>query len=211
VAASAARTDRWERELAALRAEADHRKTAGLWWRGPDDMMGTLRYGRDEVRHCRVLGWLLDPIGTHGFGDRMLRRLLDDVTETAGRERETLTIDGTVRIRLEQVRDGARADIVVYGSSWCVLIEAKIGDPERPGQLAGLARRWRGEDPVRVFLTLSGRAPQWASEDEPWVPYPWASFGQHLEAAVAGTAGAIPAPGRSVAVEYLRSFRRHLQ
>jgi hypothetical protein len=209
--AAVAKVERWNLGFVRLQSEADSLKTAGLWWRGPDDMMGVLRYGRDEVRHCRVLGWILDPIGTHGFGDRVLRGLVNDVAAKAGRDAGLLTIDGATRVRLEEVRDGARADIVVYGSGWCLLVEAKIGDSERHGQLVALAKRWREEDPIRVFLTVGGSQPLWADESEPWIPYRWASVGRLLDDAVTDTTRRPAGPGRSIGLEYIRSFRRHLR
>ena len=210
----------WEGQLARLASEADELKADGAWWRGRDDMMGVLGYSRDEVRHCRVMAWLLDPLGTHGLGNRMVTALVRDVAAAAGRDPDVMLAGPAPRVRKEEVRDQAspetvegrrsRADIVLYGAGWCVLIEAKIDDRERDHQLRALAKRWRADDPVRVWLTIAGEEPTMADPSEPWIPYAWARLGAHLEQALHETAGLRRAPGRSVAEEYLRSFRRHL-
>src|SRR4051794_35670092 len=77
------RVERWNDQFASMHLLQRELQAAGRWVRGPEDLMGVLRLGRDEVRNCRVLAWLFDPLGAHGLGDRFLRAFL----ETLNRDR----------------------------------------------------------------------------------------------------------------------------
>src|SRR5262245_8325925 len=65
----AAALDSMSREEARLRAD-------GRWVRGTADVFGVLGISRAEVRHTKFLAWLMDPAARHGFGSRLLERVL---------------------------------------------------------------------------------------------------------------------------------------
>ena len=46
----------------------------GLWRRGPDDFL--IGRSRAELVHSAMVGWLLDPLGHHSVGPRLLSRVL---------------------------------------------------------------------------------------------------------------------------------------
>src|SRR5688572_10969215 len=72
-------TETWSRELQNLSRLQEELRTSGRWISGPRDLMGVLDVAFDEVRHCRVLRWLLDPSGGHGMGQRFLREFAIDI------------------------------------------------------------------------------------------------------------------------------------
>jgi len=52
------------------------RGMAGLWMRGRADFLGVMWMERAEIRHSRLIAWLLDPLGRHGLGASVLRGVL---------------------------------------------------------------------------------------------------------------------------------------
>ncbi len=94
--------------------------------------------GRDELRHCRLLAWLLDPNESHCQGPRLLSRL-DEIARLGFPPRVIL---GAFRVRAEApTTEGGRVDIEIVGPDFLLLIEAKIEAPDQPDQLPR-HRRW---------------------------------------------------------------------
>lgn len=90
---------------------------------------------RDEVRNCGVLSWFMDPVGDHGQGFRFLR-CFTDICELATDLPESWDSDQVV-VRNERWLDSkSRADIQIVGRRFVIQIEAKIGAPIDPDQLA---------------------------------------------------------------------------
>lgn len=143
----------------------------GRWAAGPATLFAVLRLQHHEIANCRVLGWLLDPLAHHGLGATALRSLLrslDSLVEEphfpslVGLERTTIV--------LEEARGRTRADVVLYGPNWTVVIEAKTDAAEQPEQGQRLAANW--PDAVYVFLTKRGR-PMSTAGDSNWLPLTW--------------------------------------
>jgi hypothetical protein len=143
---------------------------AGEWTHGPSTLMSVLGLDRAEVANCRVVGWLLDPLSPHGLGVAMLSALGqalrgDDFDRPA-----------KASVRMEVVRPETRADVVITGPGWTVVIEAKVDAPEGDDQGAALERDWPTAKPL-VFLTRSGaRPPATANDPGRWVAIRWMWF-----------------------------------
>lgn len=110
--------------------------------------------GRNELRHSLVLAWLLNPRGSHGFGNLALNALLEklDVHSLGNFPRSP---GSRCYVRVESCLDGNidnRVDIEIDDESFYLIIEVKIDAQEHGGQL----RRYLGLAP-----TLAGRRP-WA-------------------------------------------------
>lgn len=158
------------------RLPSDHPAKCGI------SLFGTMEHGRFEVAHTRTLAWLLDPAGSHGFGDRLLRALLRKV------DAPDMTLDGVI-VCPEQFcgtfggDDAGRADVWVEGrladshARWLVVIEAKVDALESTGQLARYDREI-GKRPAdfvrRVFLTPDGRPPDGGNGQ--WKPVSFAEL-----------------------------------
>jgi hypothetical protein len=197
----------WSADIARLDALERALRRQGRWQRGPSDFFGVLRIPFDEVRHCRMLAWLLDPLATHGLGDRFLKSFLDSLTPMTS-SRESFGGDlGDVQIVSEEPREETRADIVVYGSTWAILIEAKVLAGEQGDQGRRLEERWASDQPHFIFLTRSGRAMRTGSSV--WIPYRWSQLARTLRNCLEDS---LPgAKGAGVAWEYLRSMEAHLR
>ena len=141
---------------------------------------------RAEIRHSAFLATVIDPGGTHGFGDTCLRALLDlAIIGSAGTSASRLDLHlaelGNAYIR----REWRSIDLIaVIAEARIVLaVEVKIDASEHGDQLSRYRKiveeTWPGEDWTRilVYLTLEGRE---ASEDS-WVPVSFADVLDHFE------------------------------
>ncbi len=102
--------------------------------------------GRDEVRNCRVLSWLLDPQGSHFQGSRFLNCFLAAAGEAPLAPGE----EEAVRVRPEVwVGEDSRVDLRIETDQRCIWVEAKIQAAECFSQIGrysalaeiGLGRR----------------------------------------------------------------------
>lgn len=116
---------------------------------------------KDEVRNTRVLAWLMNPMGSHGYGDALLRQLLEHL-KTNG-HLSPYSLDGYCRVRTEVNPNGdkgERVDIEVDAASFYLLIEVKIGAFEGVDQLnryGSTAESVAGRRPwAMVYLTPGG-------------------------------------------------------
>ena len=210
---------RWDRALSLLRSQAksdvaewsasldrlvlaQRRLIAdGLWTRGPSDLLAVLGVHHDEVRNCRVLRWLFDPMGPHGLGTHFLGWFLDAVGTSVPPEDLAL-----VSVEAEVVAGRTRADLVLSGPRFTVVVEAKMNAPEAPRQCHNIEAAWADQDPSLVFLTRSGRPPR-TGHPAAWTSISWRDVGAGLERSLVERPAA--GPGRLAAEEYLRSLRSY--
>lgn len=200
----------WSEDVEDLAALEDALRSQGRWISGPADLMSVLEIERDEVKHCRVLAWLLDPNGAHALGDRFLRRFLRDLSDRGalGLVHDDL---GGVSVSKEESRElpetgqFTRADVVVRSSSWTVVVEAKVLAGEQPQQGARLELLWRDENPVFVFLTKTGKIIR--SGSSRWITYTWRDVARGLRTTLDDDA----VEGSLAVRSYLETLEAHLR
>jgi hypothetical protein len=143
----------------------------GRWAAGPATLFSALRLQHQEIANCRVLGWLLDPLAPHGLGATTLRSLLQHLNSVS-QEPLFPNLDGLERttVVLEEARGRTRADVILYGPGWTIVIEAKMGAAEQPEQGNRLAAKW--PDAIYLFLTKRGRLMRTAGEYV-WLSLTW--------------------------------------
>jgi hypothetical protein len=138
---------------------------AGEWVHGPSDLMHILGVQYDELRHSRVVGWLLDPSARHRLGDRILARILEAGWPTDPRPPTSLAV-----VSFEVALHRTRADIVVRMGPTVLVIENKVLAPERPRQCEDLFREWHIYDAASdlrfLLLSLDGHAPHTTTSSE---------------------------------------------
>lgn len=193
----------WELSLARLRGDSERLRATGRWVRGPDHMLGVLGMTRAEVRHSRIIAWLLDPIAKHGLGTEFLERVLNFLFPGERFDRLASTTTSC-----EVSREGCRADIVVRGADFSLVVENKVDADEGDDQCNSYFAAFGREPGARfAFLTPDGRAPRSAS-DAAFEAFGLLSYPQvRALLAQALEVGAESAPARDVAVDYLRSLR----
>lgn len=189
----------WTVEMARLEAEMDRLRRRGQWARGPYDLLSIVGLGSWELAHSAALGWLCDPDGSHGLASAMPAYLLG----LCGGSFES----GPVQVALEEARDNTRADVVVRGSDWTLVIEVKVDAIEGPRQAERLHHHWQDEPGVHfLFLTRAGQPPKTAAESLPyWTPLSWSNLTRTLLA----LAEDIPstAVGRPAVDQYLKTLQ----
>ncbi len=119
-----------------------------------------------EIRHTNILGWLLDPLETHGLGDRFLKSFLAEAMKGDSKKETPTAVDiALADLRDSEVRrEKKNIDLFVTSAAnaWSFVIENKLHSKQHSNQLkryidqaradaadANLAFRCRG-----IFLTL---------------------------------------------------------
>jgi hypothetical protein len=155
------------------------------------DVWQLAQIGRDELRNCSILGWLLNCHGSHGQGAAFLKKLL--LHMQCGQDRMELGLLDGYRVIIEESYDEyepsndqqrSRVDIVLEGPTFLLLIEAKIQSGETDNQLERYLRIGRVRAGVRpwhlVYLTLDGRPPQDDTLKDKVVCVRWRDLGQEF-------------------------------
>ncbi len=176
-----------------LRGNASLREMENLETRF--NLFEAMGIGTREVRHSRVVAWLLDPAGSHRQGDCYLRRFSGLVL--AQRE-----LDGAIDwagFAVECEDEGIDVLLVNERSRLIIAVENKIHANQSPGQLKRYRRTLERRYPVCtricVFLTLRGEKPA----DETWIPLELGRFAREV------VATGQPSDGRAMAREFLFS------
>lgn len=181
-------------EVAALRAQ-------GRWNRGPTDLLTVCRLHRRELAQSAALAWVCDPEARHGLGDRFLRAVLAQTGDAPD-------VSPSVEVEVEVTRGRSRADVVVSGPFWSIVLEVKVDAGEGDGQCQRLFDDWSEDpDPRFVFLTRTGYHPISAFTVEArqaWRPMRWGHVLKLLREAAA--LGDLNAPGRPALEEWMRTL-----
>lgn len=122
---------------------------------------------RDEMRNSKVLSWLLNPRGSHGFGSALLLALLNEINSCLVKNEQStfdLKVSNNCRVKEEQCPDGNqgnRVDIEIDDANFYLIIEVKIDAYEQDSQLeryANLAQK-RANNRIWgiIYITPSGK------------------------------------------------------
>lgn len=90
---------------------------------------------RQELDHSAVVAWLLRPTGWHQLGTAFLERFLATTVPGTNFPRLSEAV-----VRTEVTRQSVRADIVISGRGWKVIVENKVDSPESERQCESLER-----------------------------------------------------------------------
>ncbi|HEX8094694.1 PD-(D/E)XK nuclease family protein [Jatrophihabitans sp.] len=174
----------WGDRLRQMRSTQQELVAAGRWRGGPRTLLAAIDVQYRELAMTAALAWLLRPDGHHGLGTGVLAGLLTRLGIGG-------SVDGRVRITVEELRTETRADLVVYGSDWTIVVEAKTYAPEQERQLDRLYLRWKDEAaPSFVFLTRGARDPRSAHESHAqWRGLTWREVATLIRNAAATRSG----------------------
>ncbi|WP_430471231.1 PD-(D/E)XK nuclease family protein [Thalassospira lucentensis] len=125
-----------------------------------------------ELRHSNILAWLLDPLESHGLGDRFLKAVLSEALrgESSKGCPSALDITQADLQDIEVRREWLHIDIFLLSrrNNWAFIIENKFHASQSNGQLAKYIQKARaafeeeeGELDIRgIFLTLHDEEPE---------------------------------------------------
>jgi len=148
-----------------------------------------MRMERMEIRHSAILAWLLNPIETHGLGDRFLKMFLAE----ALRGQSELNGPTALNILQGDLRDSEiryewqNIDIFILSraNNWAFIIENKFHSTQHKGQLKKYIKKvnsifatQKKQLKIRgIFLTLWDEEPQ----DSSYVSIKYKSICENLE------------------------------
>ena len=173
-------TSRQSKEKVALRAlDADVRLEILREMLAEFNLFDVLGVARSELRHSRVLEWLIDPRGSHGLGNSFLRGFLKCISSDGDRTGVSrvspAVVDGWDLLDVETVRERDRIDILVVGESdgFVCLIENKVDSKEHTNQLSRylkvVEQRYPCLKVLPVYLTPVGAKPSKERDAERFV------------------------------------------
>jgi hypothetical protein len=169
-----------------------------------------------ELKHSSFLAWLLDPNETHGFGDIVVKRLLQRAILN-GNTKGTITpvdLDLLDFSDLEVRREWSEIDILLVSriNRIAVVIENKIGAAESEGQLKKYRlqtqndfQNTEGWRHILIFLTIDGDQ----ASDENYVTLSYNAVVDLLEALQRNRADSISSEIAMAIQHYTQMMRRH--
>ncbi|WP_405818086.1 PD-(D/E)XK nuclease family protein [Streptomyces sp. NBC_01390] len=194
-----------EQWWSAVWADLERQRRARSWMPGPSTVMDVLQTSRKERSHQLLIGWLLDPRQPHDLGTAVLAGMLGVLGKAHLVDAEGLA---RVRVDLEVVKPGSRADVVISTSAFKLVVELKVHADEGREQTKRLADdHTQQQELLLVFLTLHGDDPA----DERFTPMSLRTFAGLLRSALEQA----PAPltphtrrGRETAGDLLDTLER---
>jgi hypothetical protein len=169
-----------------------------------------------ELKHSSFLAWLLDPNETHGFGDIVVKRLLQRAILN-GNTKGTITpvdLDLLDFSDLEVRREWSEIDILLVSriNRIAVVIENKIGAAESEGQLKKYRlqtqndfQNTEGWRHILIFLTIDGDQ----ASDENYVTLSYNAVVDLLEALQRNRADSISSEIAMAIQHYTQMMGRH--
>jgi hypothetical protein len=170
-----------------------------------------------EIRHSNFLAWLLDPNGSHGLGDIIVKRFLQRALIHLGDERPLTPVDLDLMdlSDLEVRREWSDIDVLLLSprNALVIVIENKIGAAESKGQLEKYKARIRKEFPsdgmilwrhLFLFLTIEGGAPS----DDAFIPISYMQIVELLDATVRNRDAMLSSDVKMTMRHYVQMLRR---
>lgn len=168
---------------------------------------------RQELRHSDFLGFLLNPGGNHGLGDRFLKRFLERVLYGAPLQPVSpVEIDVSDLQDAEVRREWRGIDVLVSSeeANLACVIENKVDAGESEGQLAGYRETAETEFPASrllfVFLTPDGREPS----DSTYIPVAYADVAEIVDAIRGMYGSTLGTDVVTIMKHYTTMLRRHI-
>lgn len=149
---------------------------------------------RSELRNAAALAWLLDPRGTHGLDDAVLRALLGRVQRAPAWLAAHKDFRAVTVVTEENPVGSAenRVDISITGTTFLIFVEVKIDAQEGYRQLERYQTEAENKalslgvrDALVIYMTLDGRPPK-GGDDVATLSW------RDVEQAVAAVARALP-------------------
>lgn len=179
------------------------------WTRGIN-VFEVLGVSRLEIRHSNMLAWLMDPLESHGLGDRVVRGFVQYAATSLDSQSafDDLLMDC---MGLHVFREWRNMDLLVVDDvqKYVLCIENKIGSGEHAGQLERYAKFvdeiYRGYRTRFVFLSPDGID---SSDPDRWIPMSYADVLEIIDRAVDGTE--LVGSAELLISNYMETVRRYV-
>ena len=188
------------------------------------DFVGELRFGSgralwgSEEFHSKVLAWLLDPVHSHGLGDRFLTRFLLQAGMQAVDHSRDWAATKVIR-EWPHVVDGQEGylDILIVNHAQQILcaVENKVFSSEHSNQLTRYRKALEESSystfaKYLVFLTPWGTAPAREEEKRHWKPLAYAMVFDIVQQVVADHEMPARAGVCAFLTQYATTLRRNI-
>jgi hypothetical protein len=170
---------------------------------------------RMEIRHSNFLAWMFDPSGSHGMGNLFLHRFLRDISLKSSLEGQNLTgISVTSPKTAEIRREWRNIDILVILDKHVICIENKVDSSDHGNQLSKykdvITREFPRHDPIFVYLTPDGRAPNDEGQHAHYINYSYENIVEHTGKLLRLHGRSLPANVKIYIEDYTRNILRNL-
>ena len=181
------------------------------------NLFNVLGVERSELQHSRVLEWLLNPGGSHGLGNSLLRELLTCVSSDSDKTGVSpAVVDDWNLLDVETVRERHRIDILVVGESdgFVCLIENKVDSEEHTDQLSrylkDVEQGYPNTTVLPVFLTPVGARPSKESDAERYVSLGYSKIADLLRDVLETRAATVNSKVAVFLEQYEQTLRRRI-
>lgn len=171
------------------------------------DIWSVIGLKRNEVNTARILTWLLDPSGSHGYQDAILSALWQQIPSAL----QPFELGTAKRTRRETVPLGDtqnRVDIEIEGDDFLLVIEVKIDAGDQPDQVSRYLHAAKTKAGARnlsrygvLYLTCARNA----SDLKGCVPVTWLDVARAIETAASSR------PLTSAGIQLGLSFANHIR
>lgn len=171
------------------------------------DIWSVIGLKRNEVHTARVLTWLLDPLGSHGYQDAILSALWQQIPVAL----QPFELGKAKKARRETVPLGDtqnRVDIEIEGDDFLLIIEVKIDAGDQPDQLTRylhIAKTKAGARNLLRYGVLYLTRSRSVSDLKGCVPVTWLDIARAIETAASSR------PLTSVGIQLGLSFANHIR
>ena len=150
--------------------KVEEERKRGEWF----NVFNVLGVSTDEVRtHSAFIAELLNPQGSHGCGDELLKAFIKVIPSLNGFDIETIKAKTQVELSIGQIdkdyTEGGRLDIIVHTDTHAIIIENKIYAGDGWKQLLRYHKyaesRYKNNNRI-LYLTLDGGCPSDESKGE---------------------------------------------
>jgi len=171
-----------------------------------------------EIRHSKVLSWLLDPAENHGLGDYVLKKLIQTAgflqyEQSESKQYDPLKLSLLDYRDFEVRREWKNIDILLLSKSnkLVVAIENKVWSKESKHQLKKYHNivqvEFRDYDKLFIFLTPYGEE---ASDPDTWISMSYLSIIGIIEKALSLRKDALSERVRLFIEQYIETLRRYI-
>lgn len=175
---------------------------------------------RQEIRHSRILSYLLNPSENHGLGDQLSKQIISLATRESQGEgipnalKVALADFGDLVVLTEKGYDKKRLDLIAYSPSnkLVIAIENKLDSSEGKMQLESYFKfinndsQFTDYSKLFVYLTLDGDSPSQSN----WVPLGYRDIADLLTDILEKNINNIDAEKKLFINHYIDLIRKHV-
>jgi len=177
------------------------------------NIFSVLKVSRNEIRHSNFLAWLLNPKGSHGIGDLVLKRFLREVfSSNKFSDVDQIEVEGLETTKAEILREWNHIDLLIVLDNIVVCLENKVFSKEHSNQLERyktvLDSTFPGKRKVYVYLNPEGDEPQ--EENDSYQPLSYEFLVETLQRIIDIYGGSIKPQVLTYLKDYISTIKRDI-